>query len=248
MNKRTIVVIKIGSMIIKSDIMQSLASQIAWLYRQGMAPVIVSSGAVFCGGGSSDNTLGQQKVAAMVGQPILTNKWQEAFSQHNLVTGQMLGSRYDFKHNEAIETLHLAIAEGIIPIINENDPVATEELVAMREHGDNDILAAIVAVSISASQFIILTDVDGLYSGGSPKRNDQAKPISVVSEVTDEILSLVEHSKSDQNSGMTCKLAAIKKATIHGIVCQLANGNRPNVIPDLFGKNPPGTLFEAQCS
>lgn len=247
--------IKIGSNVlvsqtegVKLGVIRSFASQFVWLLKEGKSLILVSSGAVSCGGSSSADSLDEQKVAAMVGQPTLMNKWQEVLSQHGLIRGQILCSHDDLRQDELIKTLRSAIAKGIIPIINENDPVATEELVAMREHGDNDRLAAIAAISISASRLIILTDVDGLYAGGSPKCNNQARLIRVVPEVTDKMIASVKGSESDQKSGMACKLAAIKEVTEHGIECQLANGNRPNVIPDLFGDNPPGTFFNAQPS
>lgn len=255
LNKEDVVMIKIGSNVLASQtegvkvyVMQSLATQTVWLPQQGKSPIVISSGAVSCGGSSSSDLLEEQKVAAMVGQIILMNKWQEVFSQHGVRSGQILCSHDDLRQDELIRTLRSAIAKGIIPIINENDPVATEELVAMREHGDNDRLAAIAAINISASRLIILTDVDGLYAGGSPKCNNQARLIRVVPEVTDKMIASVKGSESDKKSGMACKLAAIKEVTEHGIECQLANGNRPNVIPDLFGENPPGTFFNAQPS
>lgn len=254
LNKREIVIIKIGSNVlasqtegVKLNIMQSLATEIAWLHKKkGISSGVVSSGAVSCGGSSSIEPLARQKVAAAIGQLILMQKWQESFNYHNLRTSQVIGSRDEFKHDETIETLELLIAEGNIPIINENDSVATQELVALREHGDNDILAAIVAINLSASRLIILTDVEGLCIGGSPRLNSQAKIISRVTKVTDEILALAKDSEADQASGMFCKLTAIKEATEHGIDCQLANGNRSNIISELFGENPPGTFFEAQ--
>lgn len=253
---KKIVVVKIGTRVlvsslgkICSEVINSLAKQIASTYKQGFRPIIVTSGAIACGNGvafGGKDEIVDQQVAAMVGQPKLMAHWHDAFKQWGLVVGQGLGTHQDFCRKETVDAIHRMLELRIIPVLNENDFVSTEEIKKVKLHGDNDVLAAVVTKAIGAERLILLSDVDGLYDGDLNSPGSSVIP--VVEVINEDIMALAKEPKSGQRStGMKPKLQAAKEVTEAGIVVNLANGNLDDVVTRIIGgRDVPGTTFLAQ--
>ena len=224
---------------------------IAELRHQGIECVLVSSGAVAAGMGKlglitrPKDVVGKQAVAA-VGQGVLVEKYGQALSKHDLVGAQVLLSRTDLaepgRYRNAQNTLERLLRLGIVPIINENDTVAIEELC----FGDNDRLSALVAGLVHADLLVVLTDVDGLYSA-NPKNDPDATLIAEVKDVTEVREAAGGAGSHVGTGGMITKLKAAEIATRFGIGMLLLNSARMEEILQLTGgstgKKPYGTYF-----
>ncbi len=229
--------IKIGSATIvdgatgrvRADWLAALAEDLATLHKQGISVVVVSSGAIALGRGllglSAVNLpLEQQQAAASAGQIALSQAWAEHLGRHGIVTGQILITpniteerRYFLNARTTITTL---LGLGAIPIINENDSVATAEI----RYGDNDRLSARVATMIEADCLILLSDIDGLYTA-PPARDPDAKHIPFVPAITSEIDDMAGGAASHlSRGGMTTKIEAGKIATQAGTAMIIAKG------------------------
>lgn len=250
MKDKRIVVIKIGSKVIVSElgkirleVLRSLAKQISEIHQSGGAPLVVTSGAIACGNSlAGAKTIVDKQVAASIGQRKLMSHWGQAFDDHGLEVSQILCTHLDLHHEVTLAVLRRTLELRIIPIINENDSVANDEIRALKEHGDNDALAALVAVGVQADQLIMLTDVDGLFAG-NPKINQGLHLISVVSVIDDQIMAMAQQIDSDRPTGMSSKIVAAKKAVKAGVTVHIANGDRPNVLCDIFSGQEIGTTF-----
>ena len=172
--------------------------------------------------------------------------YDKMFGEYNHTVAQVLLTR-DVVENEhskqnVVNTLHTLVSMGIIPIVNENDTVAIDELVGSN-FGDNDTLSAIVAHLADAQKLIILTDIDGLYDS-DPRRNPDAKRIPVVDEVTPEIVALAGGSGSSRGTGgMLAKVSAAQIANQNGIDVVVIRGDEPRLLYDAVAGMPVGTLF-----
>lgn len=227
------IVIKVGSSLIAPDgrscstqYCLPLASFIKKCQHLGKAVTLVSSGAVAAGINTlkidhSELTLAKKQACAAVGQAKLINHWQRFFDNH---VAQLLLTADDIKHpkrhqnaRKTIEQLH---QYEILPIVNENDTVATAEL----KFGDNDNLAAQVATLIEADLLVICSDVDGVYND-NPHQNPQAKLIPYIEQVTEETLAIGKPSYNKQaTGGMVTKLGAARLASKEGITTIICNG------------------------
>lgn len=230
-------VIKTGSALVTDEThgtarrawMQSLASDVAMLKAQGKEVVIVTSGAVALGrtvlGIQEKNLkLEQKQASAACGQNLLMLAWAEAFSAHGLHVAQLLLTVDDSEHRRrylnARNTLEVLLAQNIIPIINENDTVATAEI----RIGDNDRLAARAAQMVSADVLVLLSDIDGLYTA-NPKQDAAAAFIEEVKEVTPEIEGFAGKAESAFGTGgMATKLMAARIAMHAGCHMVIARG------------------------
>jgi glutamate 5-kinase len=229
--------IKIGSATIvdgatgkvRSDWLAALAEDLAALKAQGVSIVVVSSGAIALGRGllglSAVNlTLEQQQAAASAGQIVLSQAWAESLGRHGIVTGQILITpniteerRYFLNARTTISTL---LTLGAMPIINENDSVATAEI----KYGDNDRLSARVATMIEADCLILLSDIDGLYTA-PPAKDANARHLDFVPAITPEIEEMAGGAASHlSKGGMTTKIEAGKIATQAGTAMIIAKG------------------------
>lgn len=252
---REIVVIKIGSKVlvselgkIRMEILRGLAKEISYLHEIGKAPIVVTSGAIACGNSfSMAKTIVDQQVAASVGQPKLMSHWSQAFDAYGMEISQILCTHRDFadKSSSVIEVLRRTLELRVIPIINDNDPVTNEEIRAWRDHGDNDALAAIIAVGIGANRLFLLSDVNGLCDG-NPKVDQKLQPIPFIHVIDESVMQKAQHIDSDRPSGMASKIRAAKCATEAGVMVHIANGSRVNVLYDLMHDMPIGTTFLAQ--
>lgn len=249
-------VLKIGSNILadekglNSRRISSIVSNVSKLRDAGHDVIIVSSGAVAAG----TRKMGLSKrpvevklkqAAAAVGQSALMWTYEKYFSKHKLQTAQILLTRDGLADRtmyiNAKNTVLTLLSHGIIPIVNENDTVATDEI----KFGDNDQLAALVASLSEAERLIILSDVDGLYDK-DPNRSKKACIINTVTKIDDSIISLAEACTSSVGSGgMYSKLLAAEKATKFGITVNIINGKRPSMILALLEGKPVGTEFTA---
>ncbi|HAA43266.1 MAG TPA: glutamate 5-kinase [Ruminiclostridium sp.] len=224
------------------------------LMNQGKELVLVTSGAVGIGMSklklkSKPQTTREKQAVAAVGQCELMHVYGKFFSEYGHLVGQILLTK-DVTTNEisrqnVINTLETLIEKDILPIVNENDSVAVDELEngINRVFGDNDTLSAIVAELVKADLLIILSDIDGLYTC-DPRKNSCSELISVVEEITPEIEGCAGGVGSRRGTGgMITKITAAKMAVSNGINLVIANGEEPSIISDILeGKNV-GTLF-----
>lgn len=228
--------------------MELLVRQLTDLHNQGREVVLVTSGAVGVGAGKlglteRPGTILQRQALAAVGQGLLMQVYEKLFSEYGQTVAQILLTRSDIsdrkRYLNARNTILALLKYQVVPIINENDTVATEEL----KIGQNDALSALVAGLIEADLLIILSDVDGLYTA-DPKRDPTAKLIPLVKEITPEIISMAGGAGSIFGTGgMATKLEAAKMAIAAGSSMVLMSGAEPSRIQQIFTGQPVGTVF-----
>ncbi|MGV6804761.1 MAG: glutamate 5-kinase [Ruegeria sp.] len=251
-------VVKIGSALLvdrvtgllRSDWLHSLAQDVAWLKDHGSDVVLVSSGSIALGRGvlrlsSSDLPLEQSQAAAAVGQIRLARAYEEALAPHGITTAQVLVTLEDSENRRRYlnsrATLETLLGLGVVPIVNENDTVATDEI----RYGDNDRLAAQIAVTAGADQLILLSDVDGFYTG-NPVEDSSATRFDTIETITPEIESMAGDAGSGlSKGGMKTKLLAAKMATAAGCDMAITEGSVMNPLKSLHeGAN--STWFKAK--
>ncbi|TWT02924.1 glutamate 5-kinase [Reyranella sp. CPCC 100927] len=250
------VVLKIGSALIVDETtgdprqqwLDALAGDIARLRQGGAQVVVVSSGAIRLGRarlGMMRGTLRleQKQAAAAVGQIGLAHAWQETLARHDVVVAQILMTLEDSEQRErylnARQTMTTLLAQGSVPVINENDTVATAEI----RFGDNDRLAARVAEMVSADTLVLFSDIDGLYSA-DPRRNPQAAFIPEVRRITPEIEAMAGAATSAlSNGGMVTKLIAARIAMAAGCRMAIVDGTRLNPLAALLDGQARCTWF-----
>ena len=232
----------------------SLAADIARLKARGQQLLIVSSGAVALGRKRLGLTgrkldLPQKQAAAAAGQSLLMHAWEEAFAPHAMTAAQVLLTRDDTETRRrwlnARATTETLLGLGVVPIVNENDTVVTEEI----RYGDNDRLAARVAQMIGADLLVLLSDVDGLYTG-DPRRDPQACHIPVVRELTPEIDAMAGGANAAAGvgtGGMATKLMAARIAAAAGCATLITIGGRPAPLGAVEA-GAKATLFEPHVS
>ncbi len=226
----------------------ALCRAVSDIMNSGNEVILVSSGAIGMGVGKlhlkeRPKDISGKQAAAAVGQCELMYIYDKEFAEHNHTVAQILLTAPDLKnpdrHEKFENTLTKLLEFGVLPIINENDTVATEEIV----FGDNDTLAAEVAVSAKADLLVLLSDIDGLYTG-NPKTDDGAVLIPEVRELTDEIMALGGAAGSELGTGgMQTKLKAAKIATEAGCDMIIANGSEPEILYDILDGVSTGTKF-----
>ena len=230
---------------------ESLCRVISDIKNAGHQVILVSSGAIGMGIGklgliSRPSDMPTKQAAAAVGQCELMYTYDKLFSDYHhtvaqlLITGEDVASQK--RHNNFRNTLNRLLELGALPILNENDTVATEEIVI----GDNDTLAAIVARSVGADLLVLLSDIDGLYTA-DPRVDPNARLISVVPVLDDSIKALAGVSGSDQGTGgMITKLQAAEICMNCGCDMVIANGNEPNHLYTILDGGAVGTRFLAK--
>lgn len=231
--------------------LEVLVREICNLRNIGKEVVLVSSGAIAVGKravhlGKDDDPIAVKQACAAIGQARLMMTYQKIFSEYNHVCAQILMTKNTIvdplnrfnAHNTFSELLKL----GVVPIVNENDTVATYEI----KFGDNDTLSAIVAALIDADLLILLSDIDGLYTD-DPNKNKDAKFISVVDELTDDLMQMGKASTGSNvgTGGMNTKLQAAKIATVAGADMIIANADDMRIIHRIMDGREYGTFFKA---
>ena len=242
----TSIVIKVGSSLLVEDKLgaikkkwfASFIEDIIELRKLGKTVIIVSSGAINLGRKilnlkDNDLTLEQEQAAASVGQIELSKEYQEHFKFKGFICSQVLITLDDFTNRRRYlnckSTLKTLLNLGVIPIVNENDTVATDEI----RYGDNDRLAAQVASICDSDLLILLSDIDGLYTE-SPKKSKNAKHIPFISEITEEIELMAKGPENDfSHGGMKTKIEAAKVTTSVGCNLIIANGKKNYPISDI---------------
>ncbi len=248
-------VVKVGSALISSpssgllpDRINALAGEIAALVKGGREVVLVSSGAIASGMARlglnrRPRSIPEKQAAAAVGQSALMWHYEQAFGRSEIRVAQVLLTQEDIsdrpRYLNARNTLLVLLGFHVLPIVNENDTVAVEEI----KVGDNDNLAALVAHLVDADLLVLLTDVDGLYTG-DPERDPHARRLPTVEAVTEEIQRLVWDAEGGVSvGGMSTKLEAAQKVTSSGIPMVIASGRETGVLPRVLRGEPVGTYF-----
>jgi glutamate 5-kinase len=254
MAKRTIV-IKVGSSTvtgadgrIDQDYLASLADQVAAIRSTGDRVVVVTSGAIAAGIEalgitSRPSDMPTLQATAAVGQVRLVHAYRQLLNERGLMVGQVLVTRHDTGHRQqyvnACHTLERLLELGVVPVVNENDTTAVEEI----RFGDNDYLAAVVAMMVHADLVVLLTDIEGLYSA-DPRADAGARLVERVDELTEEhVASAGGPGSAVGSGGMATKLEAARALMKAGIPLVVAGGRRPNVVVDAVAGLPVGTLF-----
>ncbi len=249
------VVIKVGSRVLTVDgggldhgAIARLCDEIASLRRLGLEVILVSSGAVAAGRDALRSaeyplTIPQKQAAAAVGQPLLMQAYQQACTQHNVVTAQILLTADDLANRNrflnARTTLEALLGAGVLPVINENDSVAVAEI----KFGDNDNLSALVTSLAEADLLLILTDIAGLYTA-NPNSHPDARLIPLVRSITRDIERMAGESGSSVGTGgMATKVSAAKKAARFGVPTILAPGKQTGIITAILAGDEVGTVF-----
>ncbi len=233
--------------------MLGLAQQIVQVREAGAEVILVTSGAMAAGRErlgpvTVAKSLPAKQMLAAVGQTHLMMAWEEVFGLFDVQVAQVLLTRADLsdrrRYLNARDTLTAILACGVVPVINENDAVATEEI----RVGDNDNLSALVANLVNADLLLILTDLAGLYTA-DPHKDPAATLITDVAQIDDTIWAVAGASRSGLGvGGMGTKLQAAELATRSGTAVVIADGARPNVIVDADRGLPVGTRFAATAS
>ena len=227
---------------------EQLCKVLSDIRNAGHEVILVSSGAIGMGVGKlglreRPRDIPSKQAAAAVGQCELMYTYDKLFSEYHHTVAQLLitgdDTKNEIRHNNFTNTLNRLLELGALPIINENDTVATEEIVI----GDNDTLAAIVAESVRADNLVLLSDIDGLYTA-DPRKDPDAKLIHHVPELTEDILALAGVSGSAQGTGgMITKLQAAKICLDCGCTMVIANGNDPDNLYAILDGKEIGTIF-----
>lgn len=231
--------------------MEKLVKVISDIQNSGRQVTLVSSGAIGLGMGK----MGMQnrptetplkQACAAVGQCELMYIYDKLFGNYNITVAQILLTKYILdtpRKNNVVNTFEQLFARGVIPVVNENDTVAIDELEL--EFGENDTLAAHVAQFSNSDMLIILSDIDGFYDA-NPKIDTNAKLIPMVTEINDDIRKLAGDAVSGLGTGgMITKINAAEMAMNAGIDMAILNGRNPDILYDLFDGKQVGTIFTA---
>jgi len=250
-------VVKIGSSTLTTaqgkidlDYIESLAAQVEHVRAKGWQVIIVSSGAIACG----LERLGIEKrpsdvpslqAAASVGQPAFSAAYSDAFERHGMVTSLVLLTRRDTADRQAYlharDTFSRLLELGVVPIVDENDTVSDEQI----RFGDNDTLGALVSCLVSAELSVIMSDVDGLYTG-NPAHDPDARLIERVDKIDEHIVSIAGDAGTAMGSGgMVTKIKAARVLAAAGIPLVICSGRRSDVLVDAVEGKSVGTLFTA---
>ena len=227
---------------------EQLCKVLSDLKNAGNEIVLVSSGAIGMGVGKlglreRPKDMPSKQAAAAVGQCELMYIYDKLFSEYHHTVAQLLLTGSDIENEQRRKNFHNTLFRllelGALPILNENDTIATEEIVI----GDNDTLAAIIAESVRADLLVLLSDIDGLYTA-DPHADADAKLISRVEAITPEILALAGESGSHLGTGgMATKLRAAQRVNAAGIDMVIANGADPDILYQIVEGAPAGTRF-----
>lgn len=247
-----VVVVKIGSNSLvdakgRLDLpyLDSVAAQFAAIAKSGHRPVLVTSGAVasgvgILGLGERPPGLADRQALAAIGQVNLAHRWEVALAAHGLIAAQLLLTYDDFTERERYlnltETLRSLFAYKAIPVINENDPVAVQELTV----GDNDRLSALMATQLGAEHLILLTDIDGVYDA-DPRSNPEAKRLTEMVGVTAKQVAAAGGAGARGRGGMRSKLEAARLAGGAGVTTTIALAREPRVIERVVAGEGVGT-------
>jgi glutamate 5-kinase len=252
------VVIKVGTRVITNQdnrivgkVLTKLVDQIAYLYENGVASVLVSSGSVIAGkemmgnGLKTMDKITRRQVFSAIGQPRMMRHYYNLFQDHGMRCAQVLATKRDFdpgKHRDNMVNCYEGLlAEGVIPIANEDDAVS----LSMSTFTDNDELAGLVAELIHADMLILLTDIDGLYNGHPGKLDSKLITHVHADEPVEQYVQQSEKGEAEGRGGMASKLRVAKKTASLQIPTYIANGKQDRVILDIVCGKQVGTKISA---
>ena len=253
--RRSKIVVKIGTNLladktrgIDTGMIDSIARSVSALRDSGNEVAIVSSGAIGAGVAAMrlrerPRTIPEKQATAAVGQPLLMEAYERAFRRHSQQIAQLLLTKDDFsdraRYVNARNTFASLFEKGVVPVINENDTVAVEEI----KLGDNDNLSAMVAGLIDASMLVILSDVDGLYTA-DPAHDRSAELIRVVEKITPLVERYAKKTGSELSTGgMATKVQAARRCVASGIAVIITNGKKSGAIERALSGSADGTIF-----
>ena len=249
----TRVVVKIGTNSLTTDEsklddgkVDKLVDDIADLVDRDKEVILVSSGSIGAGKGrigfNPDDTVEESQAVSTIGQSHLMRRYTESFERYDLTVAQILVTDHDLEDPERFtnfkNTIETLLSWGVVPIINENDAVATEEI----RIGDNDMLSASVTVAVGADLLVTLTDVDGVYTG-NPKRDPDAELIDAVGQNYAAVEDIIEETASGTFGGIRTKVRGARTVSEHGIPAIIARSTDPNVLEKIATEQSVGTIF-----
>ena len=260
LSQARLLVVKVGSSLVTAEgrgidqqALAQWAAQIAQLNKRGVQVIFVSSGAIAegikrLGWPRRPKALNELQAAAAVGQMGIAQAYENAFAPHGINTAQILLTHEDLSNRtrylNARSTLRTLLAHGIVPIINENDTVTTDEI----KLGDNDTLGALVTNLVEADALVILTDQQGLYDS-DPRKNPQVWLINRIAAEHPDLESMAGGVGSSVGTGgMYTKVTAAKRAALSGAATVVASGREPDVLVRLIQGDAVGTLFTSEHS
>ncbi len=227
-----------------------IAGQLAGLHQMGHQLVLVTSGSIAAGFRrlgfeKRPRKIADKQASAAVGQGLLIEEYTKQLMAYQIVSAQVLLTQDDFadarRYQNASQALQVLLNRGVIPIINENDTIAVDEI----KVGDNDTLSAQVASLLKADLLVLLTDVAGLYTD-NPRRNPEAQPIKEVKEITESLFDMAAGAgTSNGTGGMTTKLQAALLATRSGVPVFICSSASPSAMLDAVNQENQGTFFHA---
>jgi glutamate 5-kinase len=251
------VVVKVGSSTLTYDngafnlrSMELLVRQLSDIHNRGMDVVLVTSGAIAAGVGKlglkeKPKTIPEKQAAAAIGQVALMHMYDKLFEEYGNTTAQILITREDMHQKDrfinAHNTFSALFKDNVIPIVNENDAIATEEI----KFGDNDTLSAVVCKLVEGDLLILVSDIDGLYDC-NPNVNRDAKLIPYVTEITEELMEGASGAGTDRGTGgMITKLNAANIAMESGAAMVIVDGSIVNILNDVLDGKEIGTFFKS---
>ena len=226
--------------------LDKLVDDIADLMDRDKVVVLVSSAAIGAGKGrvgfDPDDTVEESQAVSTIGQSHLMRRYTESFERYGLTVAQILVTDNDLEDPERFtnfkNTVETLLSWGVVPIINENDAVATEEI----RIGDNDMLSASVSIAVGADLLVTLTDVDGVYAS-NPKDDPDAELIDAVGRNYDEVERIVEETASGSFGGIRTKVKGARTVSEHGIPAIIARSTHPDVLEAVATEQSVGTIF-----
>lgn len=250
------IVVKVGTNLLSSGEgidagrVSDICSQIAELRNLGYQVILVSSGAVGLGARELGHRnrvvyIPMRQACAAIGQPVLMSHYREAFKEHGIIAAQVLLTRNDLNNRKTYNNLRASVSTllsmGVVPVFNENDVVSIAEIGTA--FGDNDRMSAMVASKIDAQLLVLLTDIDGLYTG-NPKTDPQARKLDEIDSVSDEVMSFARGAGSTfSTGGMKTKLMAAKIAAMADCATVIASGYDRNVLVSILSGENTGTYI-----
>ena len=227
------------------DKLDKLVDDLADLLERDKEVILVSSGAIGAGQGRvgvETGTVEESQALSTVGQSHLMRRYTESFERYDRKVAQILVTEADLDDPERFTNFHNTIETllswGVVPIVNENDAVAIEEI----QIGDNDMLSSSIAVGVEADLLVTLTDVDGVYTG-NPKDDPDARKIAAVGANYGAVQEAVEASSTDGFGGITTKVEGARTVNEHGIPAVIAGSAEPDVLARIGEAEPVGTIF-----
>lgn len=222
-----------------------LVDDVMTVVNQGVDVLLVSSGAVGAGIGRvgyANESIEESQALSTVGQPHLMRQYTESFERFDRKTAQLLLTQQDLDQPDRFSNIHNTVSTllswDIIPIINENDAVATKEI----RIGDNDMLSASVAIGLDVDLLVTLTDVGGVYTG-NPKTDSTATRIEVIGDNYEDIEAIVAESGSERFGGIQTKVAGARDVSLQGIPAIIANSADGDVLEKIVNGKAVGSLF-----